>query len=99
MNADIANEEPDSIYNQGLLKYEPWQIALASLVNGAAVMGVLLAFLNLGEAGDTGGFSGWVSGAGATRRHCDHDPGIAGEMTRKARERELRRNSCVMISL
>jgi hypothetical protein len=35
----IANKKPDLIYKQGPLKYESWQIVLAGLVSGAAVMG------------------------------------------------------------
>jgi hypothetical protein len=39
MVAEPTNQEFDSIYKRGLVKYEPWQIALTSVVSGAALMG------------------------------------------------------------
>jgi hypothetical protein len=39
MGAESTNQEFDSIYKLGLLKYEPWQIMLTSVVSGAVLMG------------------------------------------------------------
>jgi hypothetical protein len=46
MQADLANKQADTNYKQGLLRYEPWKVALGGLVGGAALLGACLTFLN-----------------------------------------------------
>jgi hypothetical protein len=46
VKADIANEQVDTAHKQGLLRYEPWKVALGGLISGAALMGACLSFLN-----------------------------------------------------
>jgi uncharacterized membrane protein YjjP (DUF1212 family) len=45
MRADIANKEADTLYKQGLLRYEPWKVVSAAFVAGAAVMGAAVALV------------------------------------------------------
>jgi hypothetical protein len=45
MRADIANREADTLYQQGLLRYEPWKVVSTAFVAGAAVMGAAVALV------------------------------------------------------
>ncbi len=41
MRADIENKQADTIYKQGLVKYEPWKVVVSALAASAAIFGVL----------------------------------------------------------
>jgi hypothetical protein len=46
MRADIANKNADTEYKRGLLRYEPWKVALTGLGAGAALTLALITLLN-----------------------------------------------------
>jgi hypothetical protein len=46
MRADIANKKADTEYKRGLLRYEPWKVALTGLGAGAALTLALSTLLN-----------------------------------------------------
>jgi hypothetical protein len=43
MKADIANKNADSDYKRGLLRFEPWKVAVGAFATGAAVVGAMVA--------------------------------------------------------
>lgn len=46
MRADIDNKRADTEYKRGLLRYEPWKVALTGLGAGAALTLAMIALLN-----------------------------------------------------
>jgi hypothetical protein len=42
MRAELANKQADTNCKQGLLRYEPWKVALGGVVGGAALMGAII---------------------------------------------------------
>ena len=45
MRADIANKNADTNYKQGLLRFEPWKIALTGMAAGGALVAALVTLL------------------------------------------------------
>jgi RsiW-degrading membrane proteinase PrsW (M82 family) len=45
MQAELENKRADTAYKNGLLKYEPWKVVLASFLSGAAVLGAIVGLL------------------------------------------------------
>jgi hypothetical protein len=45
MRADLANKDADTQYKRGLLRFEPWKIALTGMAAGGALVAALVTLL------------------------------------------------------